>query len=141
MSEAITFPQTGITEIDHEHAGLLDCLQRLQLYVDKGHGFAASIDAVQTLKTYAVAHFAHEEAYLMEHGFPGVEEHVKQHLAITEYVAELYDQVLNGEEIESPLVEMMRNWIIKHIGVEDMEFANYFGTASVPITAQPVVQS
>jgi hemerythrin-like metal-binding protein len=129
MIEPIVFPQMGIAEVDAEHAGLLECLQRLQLYVDKGHGFAASIDAVLQLKTYAVAHFTHEEAYLKEHGFPNLAAHIKQHQAITKYVAELYDRVLEGEEIEAPLVAMMRDWIIKHIGVEDMEFAVHFGTA------------
>ena len=125
MSEPLEFPQTGIAEIDAEHAGLLDCLQRLQTYVEKGHGFAASIDAVQTLKDYAANHFAHEEVFLKSHGFPHLAEHIEQHQAITKYVADLYDRVLGGEEIESSLVEMMRQWIIKHIGVEDMEFAIY----------------
>ncbi len=127
--EPIAFPQMGIAEIDAEHAGLLDCLQRLQLYVEKGHGFAASIDAVQALKTYAADHFTHEEAYLKERGFPNLAEHIEQHRVITDYVSELYERVLEGEEIEMPLVDMMRQWIIKHIGVEDMEFAIYFGTA------------
>ena len=108
---------------------MLDCLQRLQLYVDKGHGFAASIDAVQTLQTYAVAHFNHEEAYLKERGFPNLPVHVEQHRAITNYVTNLFNRLLDGEEIESSLIEMMCAWIIKHIGVEDMEFAIYFGTA------------
>lgn len=130
MTEPIIFPLMGIAEIDKEHAGLLDCLQRLKLYVEKGHGFAASIDAIQTLKTYAVAHFTHEEAYLKDHGFPNLAAHVEQHHAITKYVDDLYDRVVNGEEIESSLVEMMRDWIITHIGVEDMEFANYFDTAT-----------
>lgn len=122
----------GIGEIDTEHAGLLDCLNRLQLFVEKGHGFAASIDAVLRLKDYAAAHFEHEETYLRLHGYPNLAEHIEQHEAISRYIEKLYARVLEGEEIEASLVEMMRNWVIKHIGVEDMEFAIYFGTASTP---------
>lgn len=129
MTDPITIPQMGIADIDAEHAGLLDCLLRLQLYIDKGHGFAASIDAVQALKQYALAHFTHEEAFLREKAFPKLEEHIEQHRAITDYVTRLHDRLMAGEEIEVSLINIMREWILKHIGVEDMEFAAYFGTS------------
>lgn len=130
MTEPIKIPQMGIPEIDAEHAGLLDCLARLERYIDKGHGFAASIDAVQTLKQYAIDHFTHEEAFLWEKQFPNLDAHIEQHRAITDYISKLHDQFMDGGEIESSLVVMMRDWILKHIGVEDMGFAIHFGTAA-----------
>lgn len=116
-------------DIDAEHAGLLECLDRLQLYIEKGHGYAASFDAIRTLEKYVVDHFAHEEAFLAERKFPNLVEHIKQHRAISEQVAKLYECILQGGEIEHSLIDFMRQWIVKHIGVEDMEFAVYFGTA------------
>lgn len=129
MTAADDFPRMGIAHIDAEHAGLLNCLNRLQHYAANGHGFAASIDAIQTLLTYAADHFAHEEAYLRQRGFPKLAEHIQQHEAISVYVTKLYERVLAGDEIEVPLIEMMRDWIVNHIGIEDMEFATYFGTS------------
>lgn len=122
-------PQTGIERIDLEHAGLLDCLNRLELFVEKGHGFAASIDTLLALQSYAKDHFAHEETFLAEKQFPHLKEHIAQHEAISAHVAELYTRVLAGEEIESSIVDTIRQWLLKHIGVEDMEFACYYGTA------------
>lgn len=122
------FPLMGIPEIDDEHLGLLRCLKRLELFIENGHGFAASIDAVQQLKDYASNHFTHEEQYLAERGFPNLSAHIEQHQQITNYITKLYDQLIEGKEIESSLIQMMQSWIVKHIGVEDMEFAIYFQT-------------
>jgi hemerythrin len=128
MPDQLTIPKIGIPELDNEHARLLHCLERLQLFIENGHGFAASIDSVMALKQYTIDHFSHEERYLANTSFPKFEEHAQQHHAITYYVETLIAEMLDGKEIQVSLVEMMREWILKHIGVEDMEFAIYLGT-------------
>jgi hemerythrin len=117
-------PLLGIHEIDEQHRHLIECLERLELWVGKGHGFAAALDAFMTLNDYVAQHFRDEEAIFRAAGYPKLEEHIDEHEKIRDELALLYQQVLDGGDVTEDLVAMVRKWMITHIGVEDMEFAD-----------------
>jgi hemerythrin-like metal-binding protein len=128
MNMTFQFPVLGIQEIDEQHRHLIDCLERLESWVGKGHGFAAALDAFATLNDYVALHFSNEEAIFRAAGYPKLEEHIAEHQKLRDELARLYQQVLDGGDVTEDLVALVRDWMVTHIGIEDMEFATFSGT-------------
>jgi hemerythrin len=126
MPSSVQLPKIGIQEIDNQHAQLVACLDRLELWVEKGQGFAAALDALNSLNTYVEEHFTFEEAFLLQHCYPKLEEHIEEHRQIKAELTRLTQRVLDGGDIDQELLGLIREWIISHIGVEDVEYATAF---------------
>jgi hemerythrin len=122
----VQLPKLGIKEIDEQHAHLVECLDRLELWVGKGQGFAAALDALNSLNDYVEVHFTFEEAFMRQHGYPKLDEHIAEHRQIKAELTRLSRQVLEGGEIDQELLGLIREWIITHIGIEDVEYATAF---------------
>lgn len=125
MAETQTLPVLGIREIDDQHAQLVACLDRLALWVGKGQGFAAALDALQALNDYVDKHFSYEERFLAANGYPKLDEHIAEHGRIRDELAKLNQEVLDGGDISEELLALVRQWIVSHIGVEDREYAKF----------------
>jgi hemerythrin len=128
MPAANAFPLSGIQEIDEQHQQLVECLDHLELWVGKGHGFSATLDALGTLNKYVEEHFRCEEDLLRRRNYPKLDEHIAEHQIISAELARLYQHVLDGGDVTEELLGLVRDWVMTHIGVEDMEFAVFFGT-------------
>jgi hemerythrin-like metal-binding protein len=123
-----TLSLSGIQQIDDQHKQLVECLDALELWIGKGHGFAATLDALGKLNHYVEAHFRDEEELLRQRSYPKLDEHIAEHNLISAELAKLYQHVLDGGDVTEELLRLVRDWVITHIGVEDMEFADFFGT-------------
>lgn len=128
MPAANTLPICGIQEIDDQHRQLFECLDHLELWVGKGHGFSATLDALGSLNTYVEAHFRFEEDFLKSRNYPKLDEHIAKHQAISAELVRLYQHVLDGGDVTEELMQLVRNWIMTHIGIEDMEFVAIYAT-------------
>jgi hemerythrin-like metal-binding protein len=124
----IAYSRTGIAEIDEQHGQLVSYLERLLTFIDQGYGVAATFDVLASLKAYTATHFEFEEQHMRERAYPKLAEHVDQHLAIIQRLAGLQDDLESGKDVEAPMTEALREWIVKHIDVEDMEYARFLGT-------------
>jgi hemerythrin-like metal-binding protein len=125
----ITFKKTGIPAIDEQHAQLVSYLERLLMWINKGHGFAACFDAFESLSSYTRTHFEFEEQHMRDHRYPKLAEHIQLHQAIILALAGLKANLESAKDVEGDLTEALRVWIVKHIDVEDMEYAAFLGTA------------
>jgi hemerythrin len=124
-AEGISVPMTGIADIDDQHQQLLACLDRLALWMSKGQGFAATFDAIATLNDYAASHFRFEEDYLRKCSYPQLEPHIEEHRRLIEELDGLTARIHQGNEASGALLKLIREWIINHIGSDDMKFARY----------------
>lgn len=126
MSTAIVVSQTGINEIDRQHAQLLKCLDDLMAFVGGHYEFAAVFTAVQVLLDYVQQHFAYEEDLLRSWDYPDLAKHIVEHQAIETDVRNLWSQLESGDEtVTEKLVQTIRQWIVKHINEEDIEYAKF----------------
>jgi hemerythrin len=125
-----TLPLSGILEIDDQHKKLVRCLDQLELWVGKGHEFAATLDALATLNRYVEEHFRFEEDMLREHAYPKLDEQIAEHAEISAQLARLYRHVMSGGEATDEVLRLLREWLTNHIGLEDMEYAAFLGTQS-----------
>jgi len=63
---------------------------------------------------------------LRQQGYPKLEEHIGEHRQIKADLGRLTQRVVEGADIDQELLGLIREWIIGHIGVEDVEFAKAF---------------
>ncbi len=126
MSSKFQLPKIGIQKIDEQHAQLVVCLDRLELWVGKGKGFAAALDALNALNEYVEKHFTYEESLLRQHGYQKLDEHIEEHRQISTELGRLTNEVLDGGDIGQELLALIRKWIVTHIGIEDVEYATAF---------------
>lgn len=121
-------PLLGIPEIDDQHRTLLDNLERLEHWVEHGHGYAATLDALIALNDYVQWHFKDEESIYRAAGYPKLDEHILIHQKIIGDLSRLYQETLEGGDISQDLLSLVRMWLISHIGIDDMEFATFYGS-------------
>ncbi|MFB0964691.1 MAG: hemerythrin family protein [Patescibacteria group bacterium] len=135
----LSLPETGIREIDRQHGELLESLQKLSSWIGTPSEIAAVFSAISYLNDYVDKHFQFEERFLEENGYPNLPKHVEEHAAIRARVADLTSKILDGGEITEEIMATMTQWIVGHIGEEDLEYAAFLkgdGTAGfVPAEA------
>lgn len=120
-----SLPETGIREIDRQHGELLESLRKLASWIGTPSEMAAVFSAVSYLNDYVDKHFQFEERFLEENGYPNLPKHVEEHAAIRVRVADLTSKILDGAEITEEIMATMTEWIVGHIGEEDLEYAAF----------------
>ncbi len=129
-----SLPETGIREIDRQHAELLESLQKLASWIGTPSEMAAVFSAVSYLNDYVDKHFQFEEGFLAENGYPDLPKHVEEHAAIRTKVADLTSKILDGTEITEEILATMTQWIVGHIGEEDLEYAKFLRESAPDLT-------
>ena len=114
---------TQSEEIDRQHAGLVKALDELMAYAGGHYDFSASLTALGSLLEYTQAHFSYEEQLMREWGYPHLKEHLAQHAGFTAQVEALWKSAEAGEVMSGEIISMVRDWIIRHINEEDVQYA------------------
>jgi len=117
----------GVKEIDIQHRGLFDLVSKLSNTKHKYRDhkfFAVTLD---TLMRYAELHFATEERYMLEAGYPKFEEHKKEHTGFIDAVAGLIrDLERHQPGIEQKILEFIHGWYSDHILGTDRDYLESF---------------
>lgn len=126
MTEQIKLLETGLADIDDQHAQLLACLDELKAFVGGKYEFAATFTAVQTLLGYTEQHFTYEEDLLRRCDYPELEEHINEHARLITEVRHQWARIEQGDaDIAREVVETIERWIVDHINSEDVEYAKF----------------
>ena len=117
----------GIEAIDAEHVKLVDMLNQTHELLGEGKKDEARIYFGQTLSAYVNEHFANEEKFMENIGFPGLEEHKKIHDNFKKSFQELAPTIESFDEsaFRQALSDAF-TWIITHIGKTDKKYVTYF---------------
>lgn len=125
--------ETGIDSIDKEHKKLLLITNELIQALETGNAPAGIQDAIQKLRSYTVAHFANEEAFMRKVHYPGLRAHLAEHryLAdkVKDYQARLY------REVAIPPGEFkcfLKDWLISHVLRCDMGLKSFLEGRALP---------
>lgn len=112
----------GITEIDEEHAYLIQLINASnELLAEKNVDLPKlTQELLLKLHDYAQTHFSHEEAYMEKINDPELPRQKKEHAAFLKTVNDfVIDDSLTKEKVTNLLQYMVR-WIFKHILASDM---------------------
>jgi hemerythrin-like metal-binding protein len=109
-------------EIDKQHKQLFELSNEIYKLVEKGVDDKEHFrNLFVALNDYSIEHFIYEEIYIQEEGFPGLEEHIEQHLQFNKRLQKLIEQEQHIEDIGA----FVTSWLIKHVIEEDMKYKKF----------------
>jgi hemerythrin-like metal-binding protein len=115
----------GEAEIDKQHKGLFnlsnDIYYLVQAGVDNSEQFR---ELFMSLTDYTIDHFIYEEMYIQEEGFPGLEEHIQQHLEFSNKLKDICIGI-NKETHIKDIGEFITTWLVNHVIEEDMKYKKF----------------
>jgi hemerythrin len=121
--------QIGIESIDEEHRKIIDEFENLykRMHDGKGHDYYEHI--LEFLDKYVEEHFANEEKFQEDIGYPQIDEHKKVHEAFKAKVKKLEETHKGKEVTNSDLIEInltVKKWLLDHILEEDRKIGEYY---------------
>jgi len=115
----------GIRKFDAQHRNFFQILDNLIQNVDKGSD--AVREVIDGLLRYVTEHFHEEENLMRTLGYPGYEEHVREHGKLMEKTRRLYSEMDAGRPDSVENVQLVLiDWILEHIGRVDQQYVSFF---------------
>lgn len=113
-----------IDVIDEHHRYLFDLVNDLFEVVTRKRGAREVARLIKALDAYAKVHFRAEEQMMDYYGYTGIDRQLHQHHAFEEKIAEFYEELhLNPFVAQFDALSYLRDWLIHHIRVEDMQLS------------------
>jgi hemerythrin len=128
----MTAYEVNVAEIDEQHRELFRWFNELMDAVWDGKGKDAIKDVLASTANYAVAHFATEERYMQQYGFPGYIAHKKLHDDFTADVVKFvqkYEREGATTEVIVSVVSGLGDWTRDHIRATDQELGKFLVSA------------
>lgn len=118
---------TGNQMIDGQHKELIEKINDLLRAIESDEGKEAAGEMMKYLSEYVDFHFAEEEKFQEEIGYPGIAEHKAKHAEFKETVKQLAD-IVNGSsstDFSSLVQKEVIDWLYGHIKGFDRSVAEY----------------
>jgi hemerythrin len=123
----------GVKVLDDDHKKLIGMINELQDGLKAGHGKEALGQVLDELVNYTQIHFAREEQYFAQTGYPPASLHKKEHDDLTKQVLEV-----QAKYKESPLtslsfevMDFLKNWLNEHIQGSDQKYASHLNAKGI----------
>lgn len=118
----------GIDEIDQQHKTIIEQFSRLSDAVQSGDSSEALAEMTRFLVEYATMHFATEEKYMQQYGYPDIEIQRNEHAEFT-CDADMFMNKIDAEGASRKLgIEIsgkMVKWLINHVRNHDRDMVDY----------------
>ncbi len=113
-------------ELDEDHQRLLNRVNALIAAV-ASKAPAGVRSALSELRSETEAHFAREEALMLEAQYPRLKQHCARHQRLLRELGTLRVALDASGRLRLPLVPMnyIRRWFVAHVAVEDRMVASY----------------
>ncbi|TAN65784.1 MAG: bacteriohemerythrin [Methylobacter sp.] len=112
----------GIDVIDEHHRYLFDLINDLYDVVINKLGAREVARLIKALDAYAKVHFRAEEQMMTHYGYDGLKRQQQQHHAFEEKIREFYEELhANPLVAQFDVLSYLRDWLVKHILVEDAQ--------------------
>ena len=114
----------GVEIVDQAHRKLFTIVEKItELYVEQHQSKFACVEGIKYFKAYALKHFAEEEAYMRETGYPGYLAHKRLHdrmrrETLPSLERELYATDFSTEAVQR-FIGVCTGWLTGHIMIED----------------------
>jgi len=118
--------EVGYGTIDSQHRQLVDILNVVMDGLKKPTGDIATQTALKRLIDYTKSHFSTEDNLMVEHKYPDIAAHRKQHSDLIAKVDALHADVKAGKQLVGPKTVMfLQNWLVDHILKTDKRLATF----------------
>lgn len=117
--------EVGVEIIDNAHQELFRIARRLIILGREPDKLRwVGQEGLKFLKSYAVRHFAEEEAYMKSISYPHMAGHFEQHATLRDKVLPRLESKLHGEKYSREAVDnflhIIQLWLCRHILVHDV---------------------
>jgi hemerythrin len=118
----------GIISIDGQHKKLFEMTNNLYAACMRGEESARRYfkEVIHDAVKYVQFHFSSEERLMERLKFPGLAEHKEEH---TNFVKKVLEEVRDFESgknfVPNAFVRFLRDWIVHHIAITDIKYAEY----------------
>ncbi len=122
---------TGIESIDEEHRGLFEIIGNAYRMIESGIMLSDHYDDIMSLldqlEEYTEVHFAHEEEYMEQTGYPKLEDQRRAHAVFLDRLEEkdLGENLENQQEYLEDLLDFLYAWLGNHILKMDKPIGSY----------------
>ena len=124
---------TGNDQVDNQHRNIFRLFNELLSDIDEHKGHREVGRVVSSLSLFVVAHFATEEALMIQAGYPDMVTHQGAHESLRAQVEGLVDQFHDDNLSPAELFNFMDHWLHDHILVHDKPMVQFLiATQQVP---------
>ena len=128
----------GVGKIDQQHEELFRRVEDFVISLRKEGEWEDKLpkvkETLEFMKGYVVTHFADEEAYQEEEGYPGLEAHRQVHedfkTEVGEFAAKFEEQGY-AEDLVQQFAGKLLAWLINHVAATDQKIADYVKSKGV----------
>lgn len=121
----------NVRKFDDQHKKLLNLINSLYDAMLDGEGNEIVGMVLHALALYTATHLVEEEKMLQAHGYPGFSTHKMQHDKLTANVYALQANLASGETLSVSVLEFLRDWLLKHIQVEDKRYGVFLNSKGI----------
>ncbi|MFH1197156.1 MAG: bacteriohemerythrin [bacterium] len=125
--------EIGIELIDNQHKSLFELLVKVDVDSNENDRKRIVKEALFSLVDYTKTHFADEEAFMQRINYPKQLEHQAQHRVLIDQIVEILKKIKAGNyNINEKIMEILKNWIFKHIMDHDKQIGEFFQAKQKP---------
>ena len=122
----------GIPLLDSQHMELIRIINKMIDAKDVKVGSETISEILLSMTNYAMFHFKTEEDFLREHGYPEFESHKKEHTGFRKQTLSFcMDTMDNKNTIPDEILAFLKDWLLHHILVSDMQYKEFFKSKGV----------
>ena len=120
----------GVNEIDREHRGLIQLLNRLDTDVRAGADREVLSTTLRHVVAEAEAHFQNEEGLMAARGYPELKSHKAEHDLLLAQVKEFAAEFDAGRaELSESMTTYLKDWLRNHLSITDRRLCRFLKTA------------
>jgi hemerythrin len=115
-----------VKQFDDQHKKLISMVNELHDSMKIGKGKEILGKILTGLVQYTELHFRNEEQLMKQHGYPGYENHKKEHNMLVVQVSDLHKQHQQGNTpITQNVLLFLKEWLNNHIQGEDRNYGPF----------------
>lgn len=121
--------KVNVAEIDRQHQRLVGMINELNDAMSQGKGKETLSSTIQGLIRYTGTHFATEEKYFDQFGYPDAPAHKKGHADFVKKVTEFQGKFDAGKlGLSLEVMDFLSDWLQAHIKGEDKKYAPFLNS-------------
>jgi len=123
----------GVKALDEDHKKLVGMVNQLHEGLVAGHGREVLAKILDGLVSYTKVHFAREEKYFLESGYPGAALHKKEHDHLTQQVLDVQKKYKEGTSstLSLDVMHFLKDWLVNHIQKDDQKYMHHLNTHGI----------
>jgi hemerythrin len=123
----------GVDVLDQDHKRLVGLVNQFFDALQAGLGKDSLGQILDGLVQYTELHFAREEKFFAQTGYPDAATHKREHDELTRQVLEVQRKHASGAPaaLSLELMQFLKNWLIQHIQGSDRKYRAHLNAKGI----------